>query len=120
MKILLVEDEALVAELLADAFDKEGHQTIVTHSGEEALRFLREERADVMFLDLVLPKMSGIAVLNRIRSMGLTLPVIIITGHPDADDIEEAQRLGVTEVIEKPFVLKSYSEALGRVTGQNR
>ncbi len=117
MKILLVEDEVLVAELLADAFHKEGHETIVSHSGEEAVQLLRDHRPDVVFLDLVLPKMSGIAVLNRIRSMGLTLPVIIITGHPDVEDIEEAQRLGVTEVIEKPFVLKSYSEALARVTG---
>lgn len=118
MKILLVEDEVAVAELLAEAFDQEGHETTVSHSGEDAVQWLHDQRPDVVFLDLVLPKMSGIAVLQRIRSMGLSLPVIIITGHPDVEDIETARGLGVTEVIEKPFVLKSYSAALARVAGK--
>ncbi len=117
MKILLVEDDVPVAALLADALEQDGHETTVTHSGEEALRCLREERPDAVFLDLVLPGMSGIAVLQRIRGLDQRLPVILITGHPELGHVEEARRLGVTEVIEKPFILKNYTDALSRAAG---
>src|SRR5262245_11798999 len=116
MKILLVEDDAPVAEFLAEAFREAGHQTTVTHSGEDALRIVRQGTPDVVFLDLVLPKMNGIQVLEGIRLIDNALPVIIVTGYPDGEDIEEAQRLGVTEVIEKPYVLKNYTDALTRVS----
>ena len=115
MKILLVEDDAPVAEFLAAAFQEAGHQPVVSHTGEEALRVLRQTPPDVVFLDLVLPKMNGIQVLQLIRQIDRALPVIIITGCPDREDLEEARRLGVTEVIEKPYVLKHYTDALARV-----
>lgn len=118
MRILLVEDDAPVAEFLAEAFRGEGHQTLVSHSGEEALRILgQEQRPEVVFLDMILPKMNGIEVLERIRLVDRTLPVIIITACPDLDDVKEARRLGVTEVIEKPYVLKHYTDALTRAGG---
>jgi DNA-binding response OmpR family regulator len=116
MKILLVEDDAPVAEFLAEAFREAGHQTTVTHSGEEALRILRQETPEVVFLDLVLPKMNGIQVLEGIRLINRTLPVIIVTAYPDLEDVAEAQQLGVAEVIEKPYVLKHYTDALTRVS----
>lgn len=117
MKILLVEDDVPVAELLADALEQDGHETTVTHSGEEALQRLQEARPDVVFLDLLLPGMSGIAVLERIRWIDQRLPVVLITGHPDPSRVQEARRFGVTDVIEKPFILKNYTDALLRVTG---
>jgi DNA-binding response OmpR family regulator len=116
MRILLVEDDAPVAEFLAEAFQEAGHQTVIAHSGEEALRALRREPPDVVFLDLILPKMNGIQVLERIRLTDETLPVIIITAYPDLEEVAEARKLGVTEVIEKPYVLKLYTDALARVT----
>jgi DNA-binding response OmpR family regulator len=116
MRILLVEDDAPVAEFLAEAFQEAGHQTVIAHSGEEALRALRRESPEVVFLDLILPKMNGIQVLERIRLINETLPVIILTAHPNLEEVAEARRLGVTEVIEKPDVLKQYTDALARVS----
>jgi len=117
MRILLVEDDVPVAEFLAEAFQQAGHQTSVSHSGEEALRILHQESAEVVFLDMILPKMNGIELLERIRLIDPTLPVIIITACPDLEEVKEARRLGVTEVIEKPYVLKHYTDALARVGG---
>jgi CheY-like chemotaxis protein len=116
MKILLVEDDAPVAEFLAEAFQEAGHQVVIAHSGEEALRALRREPPEVVFLDLILPKMNGIQVLERIRLIDETLPVVIITAYPNLEEVVEARRLGVTEVIEKPDVLKQYTGALARVS----
>jgi DNA-binding response OmpR family regulator len=121
IKILLIEDDTKVAELLARAFDDAGHQTTVSYSGEEGLRSLERERPDALFLDVRLPKMNGIEVLRRIRATDRNLPVILITGHATPGEVAEARTLGVTEIIEKPYVLNHFSGALARIspeTGQ--
>jgi len=117
MKILFIEDDVEVAQLLADVFRDEGHETRVVHSGEDGLAAIGRERPDVVFLDVRLPKMSGITVLREIRRADSALPVIILTGHAGPDVLAAAKRLGVTEVIEKSEVLNHFSEALARVTG---
>jgi len=67
-----------------------------------------------------LPTMGGVAVLRQIRSTDPGLPVIIMTGLATRGEIAEARRLGVTEIIEKPEVLKRFSEALTRVASLRR
>ena len=113
MRILIVEDAFHVAILLAQSVRDQGHEAIVAHSGEEALSLFDQRRPDAVFLDIVMPKMSGIDVLRRIRETHPALPVIVITGSASSQQIDEVKRLGVTDVIEKPFALKQLDEALG-------
>src|SRR2546422_5410529 len=120
MKLLLIEDDKLVARVLAEAFGADGHETTVTHSGEEGLAYLTRERPDAVVLDVRLPALNGVAVLRKIRSTDPGLPVIIMTGLATLGEIAEARRLGVTEIIEKPEVLKHFSEALARVQSRGR
>src|SRR5947209_6427637 len=115
MKLLLIEDDVHVAKVLAEAFGADGHETTVMHSGEEGLAYLTRERPDAVVLDVRLPVLNGVAVLRKIRSTDPGLPVIIMTGLATLGEIAEARRLGVTEIIEKPDVLKNFSEALARV-----
>jgi len=117
MRILIVDDEAAVANLLADAIQIEGHEATVVHRGQDALARLGERDYDAVFLDVLMPEMSGVEVLRRIRATHPTLPVIIITGHARPEELDEARRLGVSEVIEKPFILNSLSDALGGLRG---
>ena len=105
MRILVIDDEPAVADLLADALRQEGHDPTVAESGPSGLVAMAEAQPDAVFLDLVMPEMSGIEVLRRIRAVNPTLPVILITGNAEADEIAEAQQLGVSEVIEKPGIL---------------
>jgi DNA-binding response OmpR family regulator len=112
VNLLLIEDEVDVADLLARAFREEGHLTSVAHSGEDGLARLGRERPDAVLLDIRLPKMNGIEVLRRIREIDQALPVIIITGLATPSEISQAWDLGVTEVIEKSYVLKNLSESL--------
>lgn len=98
-------------------FRDDGHELVVVHSGEGALRQLDRDRPDAIFLDVRLPGMSGIAVLREIRSADPDLPVIVITGYATLGEIQAARQLGVTEIIEKPFILKHFSEALARASG---
>src|SRR5206468_10573919 len=69
MKLLLIEDDVRVAQVLADAFEADGHETAIRHTGEDGLAYLTSERPDAVVLDVRLPTMSGVAVLRRIRSI---------------------------------------------------
>lgn len=120
MKLLLVEDDVRVAQVLAEAFAAAGHETSIRYTGEDALAYLTRERPDAVVLDVRLPAMNGVAVLRQIRSTDPGLPVIIMTGLATPGEIAEARRLGVTEIIEKPEVLKRFSEALARVASRGR
>ena len=120
MKLLLIEDDEQVAQVLSDAFDSDGHETAIRHSGEDGLDYLTRERPDAVVLDVRLPRLNGVAVLRHIRSTDPTLPVIIMTGLATPGEIAEMRRLGVTEIIEKPEVLRHFSEALARIGRRGR
>src|SRR5437879_2311857 len=119
MKLLLIEDDVRVAWVLAEAFGAEGHETTIRYSGEDGLAYLTRERPDAVVLDVRLPRLNGVAVLRQIRSTDPTLPVIIMTGLATPGEIAEVRRLGVTEIIEKPEVLRHFSEALARIGGRD-
>ena len=112
MKILVVDDEPEVAEVIAESVRIQGHETVIARDGQEALAILGTFTPDAVFLDLVMPGLSGLDVLQRIRQTHQGLPVIIISGRATALQVAEAKRLGVTDVVEKPFALKYLSEAL--------
>jgi len=118
MKLLLIEDDVRVAWVLAEAFGAEGHETTIRYTGEDGLAYLARERPDAVVLDVRLPVIDGVGVLRQIRATDQGLPVIIMTGLATLGEIAEARRLGVTEIIEKPDVLKHFSEALARIASR--
>ena len=120
MKLLLIEDDEHVAQVLAEAFASDGHETTIRYTGEDGLAYLAGERPDAVVLDVRLPTLNGVAVLRQIRSTDRMLPVIIMTGLATPGEMAEMRRLGVTEIIEKPEVLKHFSEALARVSKRDR
>ena len=112
MRILIVDDEIVVADLLAEAVKSQGHEATVVNDAHEGLRLLRTQGADAVFLDVYMPEMSGIDFLRRLRRTHPTLPVILITGQARPEDIEAARRLGVVDVVEKPVIIKHLSRTL--------
>src|SRR6267143_1572985 len=120
MRLLVIEDDVRVAQFLAEAFGADGHETSVRHTGEDGLAYLTRERPDAVVLDIRLPAINGVAVLRQIRSTDPGLPVIIMSGLATPSEIAEARRLGVTEIIGKPQILKHFSEALARVASRGR
>jgi DNA-binding response OmpR family regulator len=112
MKILIVEDEEPVANLLAEAVQRQGHTAVVATDASQGLASFSAERPDAVFLDIVMPRMSGVEVLRRIRGISPSVPVMVITGYATASEIEEVKRLGVIEVLEKPHILKHLDAAL--------
>jgi CheY-like chemotaxis protein len=115
MRILVVEDEPPVAEIIAYAIRDQGDSALVALDGTEALRILEATPVDGVFLDLAMPGLSGLAVLARIRARQPALPVVILSGHADDEQIREAKALGAVEVVRKPTALANLTDALSRL-----
>jgi two-component system OmpR family response regulator len=115
MHIVIIEDEVAVAETLAEAVRGQGHTAAVRHSGSEGLALLAEHTPDAVFLDLVMPGLSGVELLRTIRQRNPELPVVVVTGWAGRRDLDEVRRLGVTDIVEKPWALKYVDEALKRL-----
>lgn len=120
MEILIVDDEPEVAEILARSLSREGHRSTVAYSGEEALRLLGSFQPDALFLDVSMPGMSGLELLQEVRRLRPSLPVVVITGHATPDEIQEVKRLGAVDVIAKPAPLTYYQDALHRLHDRGR
>ena len=115
MRILIIEDEVRVGNLLAESIQLQGHEAILASSGPEGLALIEQRGPDAVFLDLVMPQMSGLEVLRQMQATPPALPVIVITGHASAAQIEEAKRLGAIDCVVKPFVLNRLNQALGKL-----
>jgi len=112
MRILLVDDEPAVAEVLAEAVKAAGHEALVALDGTEALGILSTTQVDAVFMDLVMPGLSGLAVLAQIRKHHPLLPVVVISGHAVDETAAKAKELGAVAVLEKPSTLAQLSEIL--------
>ena len=121
MRILIVDDEQAVAAALADSVKLQGHAPAVAYSGAEGLAAIATESPDAVFLDLVMPGLSGVELLKQIRERYPELPIVVVTGRAVPMDLDEVRQLGVTDIVEKPWVLKQLNEALDTLrTGQDR
>ena len=104
-KILIIDDEASIRTTLAHILEDEGHRTVLCESGEEAITQFAREEYDLAILDLWLPGIDGMIVLDRIKAAGGP-PVIVISGHGNVDSAVRATRLGAYDFLEKPLSLE--------------
>ncbi len=117
MNLLLVEDEARVADFIQRGLRAEGYAVTVARDGEAAVGLLDGHAFDVVVLDLMLPGISGQAVCQRMRAANDTTPVLMLTALDAVDDRVAGLRLGADDYLVKPFdfdELVARLEALGR------
>lgn len=116
MRILVVDDDPSVAEMIAEAVRTFGHEALVALDGTEALDVLDATPVHGVFLDLVMPGLGGLAVLKLIRSRYPQVSVVILSAHAGDEETREATALGASEVITKPAGLAQFTEVLARLT----
>ena len=110
-KILVVDDEQAIVDVLAYNLTKAGHQPIIARDGEQALQLARAERPDLVILDLMLPGIDGLDVCRKIRKDG-DLPIIMLTAKDEEMDRVVGLELGADDYVVKPF---SVRELMARV-----
>ncbi|MDH3973832.1 MAG: sigma-54 dependent transcriptional regulator [Deltaproteobacteria bacterium] len=108
-KILVVDDEELIRWSLEQNLSDEGYQVITAGTGEDALRLTREELPDLIFLDLQLPGISGMEVLQKVKEISSDIIVVIITALGVVEMVVKAMKLGAFDYINKPFNLDELS-----------
>ena len=104
-RVLVVDDEKNIRRTLRMVLEGEGAEVVEAATGEEALRVLEAEGAsvEVMIMDVMMPGISGLDVLEKLATPGLELPVIMISGHASVEDAVKATRLGAFDFFEKPL-----------------
>ena len=119
MEIMIVDDEPQVAEVLARSLSRQGHNTTVVHSGQEALELLKTVPPDAMFLDVSMPGMNGLDVMAEVkrRSRGWRWWSSRATRPPTR--WSTSKELGAVDVIQKPSALTNYHRAIERLHTKN-
>jgi two-component system, NtrC family, response regulator AtoC len=102
-KVLIVDDEKLIRWSVRRQVEEWGYTALEAESGTGGLAQIRSEAPDLILLDVRLPDLSGIEVLREIKQNNLSIPVIMITGDPQLDDIKTAIKLGALDFIKKPL-----------------
>src|SRR6476646_3496748 len=125
-RILVIDDEAAIRDSLKMTLEYEGYEFIGAATGQEGLALVEREAPDMVLLDVKMPGMDGLEVLERLRNMNESLPVVVVSGHGTISTAVEATKKGAFDFIEKPFaserVLVSLRNALdqGRLRDENR
>lgn len=102
-RILVVEDEPNIVELVQLYLTNEGYEVLAAHDGREAIRLVRSEKPDLVVLDLMLPEVDGFEVCRRLRQGGNDLPIIMLTARDDDVDKIVGLELGADDYVTKPF-----------------
>ncbi len=116
-KILIVEDEPDMALGLRDNFEYEGYEVAVAADGQQGLDQAIRDNPDLIILDVMLPKVSGLDVCRHLRSKGVDLPIIMLTARGQEIDKIVGLEMGADDYVTKPFSIK---ELLARVRAHLR
>lgn len=102
-KILIIEDEEIMINLLQKKLTKEGYEVSITRNGEQGLKAMREARPDLILLDIIMPKMGGFEVLEEMTGDKKLkdIPVIIISNSGQPVELSRARELGVQDWLVK-------------------
>ncbi len=105
-KILVIDDDPFLLEIIGLRLSKEGHEVVLASSGTEALESVYQQRPDLVLLDAVMPGMSGMEVLRRIKSLDASIPVAVMSGL-DEDESRRFLEEGAMKFIPKPIDFQS-------------
>ena len=112
MKILIVEDETGIANFLQQGLEEEGYSILVANDGETGLELALSQKVNLILLDWMLPKITGVEVCKSIRKTDTTTPIIFLTAKDTVQETIEGLQAGANDYIKKPF---SFDELVERI-----
>ena len=115
MKILLVEDDIMLNEMIAEYITSTGHIIKSVKTGTESLQILEKEKFDLLILDINLPDIDGFTILEKMHEQKRMIPTIYISALIDIEDISRAFDLGCFDYLKKPFHLKELTLRINKI-----
>ena len=115
MKILLLEDDLMLNEMINEYLTSTGHVVKSTTRGEDCLNILDEEKFDLLILDINLPDINGFTILERLHEQKRMIPTIYISALIDIEDISRAFDIGCHDYLKKPFHLKELTIRINKI-----
>lgn len=112
MKILIVEDEIGIQNFLRQGLEEEGFEVTCASNGEEGLNLFENQSFDLLLLDWMLPKLTGLELCTKIRETNTQIPIIFLTAKDTVQETIEGLKAGANDYIKKPF---SFEELLARI-----
>jgi two-component system response regulator ArlR len=112
MKILIVEDEHGIANFLKQGLEEEGYEILVANDGKRGYEISQSQKIDLILLDWILPKMTGIEVCKSIRKTDIKVPIIFLTAKDTVQETIEGLKAGANDYMKKPF---SFDELVERI-----
>jgi two-component system, OmpR family, response regulator len=117
LRVLIIEDDLVMGRALEQGLREAGHQGQWVRNGQQGVQQAMLQRCDAILLDLMLPDLDGMAVLNSLRSRGIATPVLILTALGSLDDRVAGLQAGGDDYLVKPF---AFPELLARLTAITR
>ena len=118
--VLIVDDDARVLDVIRDIVIERGYQVVTAENGERAIEEIERQHFDLVLLDLVLPGLSGIEVLRKLKAEDDEVMVVIVTGYGDYPIALDAMSLGPLLVVRKPFLENDIAHVLNMLTRVRR
>ena len=114
-KILVVDDQFGVRTLLVETFQDDGHEVKSAKNGEEALQVLKSFEPDLILLEMKMPGMNGIEILEQIRALDSLVTVIMMSSYGDPQAIKQLKDFGIIYYVDKPFDLFKLRERVREI-----
>jgi excisionase family DNA binding protein len=118
VSILVVDDEDVTRQFIAGALQMGQRQIVTAATGEEAVEIARQSDLDLVLLDLVMPGMSGLETFRQLHAIKPDMPVIIVTGYPDSEQVSKVLEIGPVTMINKPLDVSHLQKVVGLMVGQ--
>ncbi len=118
-RILLVDDEETIRFVLRETLISEGYNVDIAEDAFQALEHFKLASYDLIITDIKMKGMNGIQLIREIKRSDLDLKIIIITAYGSLETVKEAAKLGVVEMISKPFKIQEIKDAIVRMLKEN-
>ena len=117
---MVVDDESGVRELVGDVLELEGHQVTLAVDGLDALTKIRRQKFDLFILDLNMPKIDGLVLLEKVRSSGDQTPALLLTARREKDEVHQGFRVGADDYVTKPFSIEELALRVAAILRRTR
>lgn len=116
VKLILIEDDAGVRDYFKSVVRRMGYELLTAENGPEGLALIGRETADVIMTDLNMPgEPNGMALVRRIREVRPDTPLIVVSGYPTRERLDECKALGIDDFLTKPFEMTFFSSVIARL-----